>query len=381
MTIDFQTALLSPFDTLFFRDHRPFEAGGQKYARPLFPTPMTFMGALSNAYFDRNPLDKQNFIKKGAIDSQLGGFDPNLSQDGTSAFCIKGLFVVKDAALYAPMPAHFLCKKSSRYECRIKAVFPEEKGRMKPPEDDFEYKPGFIRLRHQFLKTEFTTSTAALEDPFEEEKRVGIAIDAQTNSTEEGALYFTPHMRPSGADLKDKTSFLVGYQTVDRQPLNMSEVCRLGGENRMVHAADDARKNIVVENLNLFVSDLKKELRASWNEENQGFRFGVYLLTPAIFEKGWQPGAWPWQDRAELVAACVPKETWVSGFKITKGRGGHPRPLYRAAPAGSVYFFQSEDTTLKQELIDSYILNRSVSEIYPQAGFGMTLLFPWQYES
>jgi len=372
MSKQFHSVLLTPFDTLFFRDHRPFEAGVQKYSQTLFPTPMTFMGALSQAYFDKTGRDKNAFFDKKP-DEQLGNYDETLSCEKGHSYAIRGVFILQDQAIFIPVPANFLAQKTYIY--KIQQIFPDKKNQLQLPQNDFEYRQGYIRIE-EFIDYVDEVELDEFQGPFQEEKRVGIGIDKQTNSTEEGALYFTTHQRFFQKN-NIKSSFMVCYQTSDGNELNMVGALRLGGENRLVYTDNSKIKYNVDQTLNNFIKKTKEKLVKDW--QGGTFRFLVYLLTPAIFKKGWQPQAWPWKDRAELIAACVPKPDWVSGFKIEKGRGGSPRPLYKAAPAGSVYFFETQDKALITELLDNYILGKSVSEIYPQAGFGMTLLNSWDY--
>ena len=383
MNEKFHTVLLSPFDTLFFRDHRPFDAGIQKYSQPLFPTPMTFMGALSQAYFDKSNKDKKNFFA-GALDSQLGKYDAGLNLRGDSCYSIKGLFLVDHKAILISVPAHYLSKKDANRDSReytVKAFFPEAGNQIQIPETDYEFRSGYIRL-DQFLRNEFKREIDRFQGVYHEEHRVGIAIERNSNSTEKGALYFTTHQRFK-QKLNEKSSFLVCYQTYDGNELEMIDAVRLGGESRLAYADKSDTKYYLETTLTTFINKLKANIQNSFQSKNKSttFRFMVYLLTPAIFKKGWQPENWPWKERARLVAACVPKPVWVSGFKIEKGRGGRPRPLYKAAPAGSVYFFESEDDSLKSELLENFILGVSVSEVYPQAGFGMTLINSWEYST
>ncbi len=375
---DYHLALLTPFDTLFFRDHRPFNAGEYRYSEPLFPTPLTFMGALGGAYMEQQNVGRHAFIN-GTADPFLGAFDNEL-MDQDSGLRIKGLFLVKDATLYLPMPANFLLRKANAEEYDISLIYPTAENEMELPKADFEYNRGYItgddftRTCRQEKARKHAIPHRYHLGPLCDELRVGIGIDPQTNSVDEKErlLYFTSHYRPTDSNV----SFAVLYQTANREALPHRGSLRLGGESRLVYTGPDQRLVEVRENLSRLLETTRSRLQEAWGDKAP-FRFAVYLLTPAIFDDGWKPGEWPWGDSATLWGACVPKPDWVSGFRITQGRSGEPRRLHRAAPAGSVYFFESSDGGLKKELLDNYMCNKRISNTYPKAGIGLTLIRPW----
>jgi CRISPR-associated protein Cmr3 len=71
----------------------------------------------------------------------------------------------------------------------------------------------------------------------------------------------------------------------------------------------------------------------------------LLLTTPGLFQGRWRPGCLDGQ----LVAAAVPTPVAVSGWDLA--RGG-PKPTRFAAPAGSVYFFDSLPDSLPETLSD-----------------------------
>ena len=58
---------------------------------------------------------------------------------------------------------------------------------------------------------------------------------------------------------------------------------------------------------------------------------------------------------------------------------GSPRPLKKLAPAGSVYFFKAErwDVSKFERFYRDCHLGKSVSEEYPDAGFGIAMIGVW----
>jgi hypothetical protein len=83
---------------------------------------------------------------------------------------------------------------------------------------------------------------------------------------------------------------------------------------------------------------------------------------------------------AEFVGAAVNKPQYISGWQRDgKGTGGIPRHIKRLAPAGSVYFFKADkwDNLQFEKLYKKYHFGESLSEEYPDAGFGIALIGVW----
>ena len=76
------------------------------------------------------------------------------------------------------------------------------------------------------------------------------------------------------------------------------------------------------------------------------------LTTPGLFKRGWLPTGVSAVDKAysfdlhgvhaRLAAAAVPRAEVVSGFDLASSQ---PKPAWRAAPAGSVYWLDEIDAT------------------------------------
>lgn len=101
----------------------------------------------------------------------------------------------------------------------------------------------------------------------------------------------------------------------------------------------------------------------------------LYLATPAIFQHGWRPGV---TSTLKLVAAAVGRPVTISGWKLTRSRG-EPKPVRRAAPAGSCYLFEVEEGQRQTaaDLVSRYHFNESVSDEQRGLGFGSALFGLW----
>jgi CRISPR-associated protein Cmr3 len=145
---------------------------------------------------------------------------------------------------------------------------------------------------------------------------------------------------------------------VDFSGIELEEkgLLRLGGEGKAVSYE-------VIENKQEFgFPEIKKE-------------FVMYLATPAIFTNGWLPGFINPDDftgeimkglKVKLVSAILSRPQLIGGFDMKDLK---PKPMLKAVPAGSVYFFeiQSGDGKLLQT-----INGKSISDYNEKEGFGIS---------
>ena len=126
-----------------------------------------------------------------------------------------------------------------------------------------------------------------------------------------------------------------------------------------------------------YVTELE-ELRQKLPGLLEQFRgLTLYLATPAIFENGWRPESFEQATGLALRAAAVGKPRIIGGWDWKKKR---PKRLWRAVPAGSVYFFElpeDADSTVIDTLVKTYFLAEAVTDAYGNLGFGLAVLGAW----
>lgn len=155
--------------------------------------------------------------------------------------------------------------------------------------------------------------------------RIGIALDKEKRSAAEGQLYTS-----EAVAMCDGVGFIADIAGATDQ-LPRQGLLRLGGDGRcaQVSACDVDWPQPDYERI-------EKERR-----------FRLVLTTPGIFEQGWRlPGVAEngsrWQgpngSTADLVCASVARAQVVSGWDLAQGR---PKIAMRAAPAGTVYWFDN----------------------------------------
>ena len=137
---------------------------------------------------------------------------------------------------------------------------------------------------------------------------------------------------------------------------------KLGGEGKTVR----------YENISLQMPHDRESILEKIDESR---KLKLYFATPALFQNGWVPD----DDiikgsgyRLELLTASTGSPLLVGGWDMgkNKGKGGH-KPMLRAIPAGSVYYFQIKDGA-PEYIFDS--LNYCNFGQRSNEGFGLALV-------
>lgn len=344
---------LEPLDTLFFKDGKPFSMGEETWAETIFPPyPSTIYGALRTAWFNENikefeKLDKEDF---------------NSKKDPTIQLKIKNIFIKKGNEFLFIIPRDILCNKNKKFQrLKLEESFLSSVNNVKllmNPEDEiFSYESIWISLIQikkylsNNLKVKYISNISKSNNIFEYESKVGIARDRIKHSAKDGHLYRVNMLR-----LKEEVKIYVDFEGLKFKNLNF---LKLGGEGKYVKVFINNKKN----EINIPTLDIEK-------------KFLIYLSTPAIFKKGWLPD---WIDentlegiifknlnlKVKLITVAIGKPKFIGGFDIAEGK---PKPMYKAVPEGSVYYFEiieGDKDILKK------IHGKSISDIYPEQGFGI----------
>ena len=196
------------------------------------------------------------------------------------------------------------------------------------------------------------------------EPKIGIGRDRNTNTSREGALYRVGMVRMEGKAKYATTSFWVNINNLD---LAEGDFMRLGAENKVARLRK-APKSIRV---------------TSPSEWENPTRFKLYLSTPAIFNHGVIPD---WIDKHDDMCGTVPDigvkvqlETCAVGRFLSFGgfdiKKYQPKPMMKAVPAGSVYYFrlleEKDAENQINQLIQYFSRDRNpVSKIRSDEGLG-----------
>lgn len=356
----------TPYDTLFFRGGKPFTMGDDNWSDFIFPpNPSTLYGAVRSwLIFERGSLKD---FKEGRLKEDLG------TVEDKGKLRIKGPFLIEEGKLLFPLPQDLLvCKNANVKEKN----FTHRLSMLKKPgifvsdynlenilitkDNDLIEADGFLEELYfkEYLEGKNSVRLKPKDKVFLLESKIGIARDNKTKTAKEGCLYNIPMVR-----LKDKVSIAFKLEEVEATSVRFS--MKFGGEGKIVEV-ERLEKNPIKEIEEININDIVK---------NNIFK--LYLATPAIFEKGYLPS---WIDentfegeyngvKLRLICCVVGKSRPVGGWDIAKNE---PKPMYRAVPAGSVYYFEIINGSLED--LKRLFHFQNISDIYPEEGYGLSFI-------
>jgi CRISPR-associated protein Cmr3 len=345
-------ANINPLDTFFFRDGKPFSMGAETWADSVFPpSPSAIYGALRSLWISR----------------QSGGFSIEKNIEDSEKLEIKGIYFKRDndIALIAPRDlVHEKDCKDLKYllsPTAIKSVS-NYKG-LKPAlantesfvenfeSGDIISKEGFEKYLRRNVK-----EVHPLESSFyvKGESKIGIGRNVNTRVTDEGRLYRVDFKR-----LTNGTTIIVDYTGLD---FEKEAFIRFGGEGK-------AANIVAIES-----ADFAKIQAPETLTDNM---FRLILTTPSIFSNGWLP-SWINNEtftgnykniNLELISATLNRPLSFGGWDLKKRE---PKPMYRAVPAGTVYWFKYKDCSI-DKIIDTFH-QKSISDVKSNEGFGISVV-------
>ncbi|GIX42794.1 MAG: hypothetical protein KatS3mg129_2527 [Leptospiraceae bacterium] len=362
---------IKPIDTLFFRNSRPFTMGSETFGDCIFPPyPSTFYGAL------RSYLLLKNYTINDFLNGKFKDNDEIIKIIGTKnqkgKLKIKGPFIKKQDQIYFPKPLDLLGVENDYSASYLSLLdkpqilisdYPLEKilinnqieGKIKDDEYflDIENLKKYLTKQKEIKISKFNI--------YKKELKTGIKRNPNTKNTEEGHLYRIPLIRLSK---EIEIIFKVDNNIESPIPLD-NDVIKFGGENKV---------SIIYP----LTDDLLKELEDIDFSINENKIFKIYFATPSIFKKGYLP---EWIDentlegeykhiKLKLVACSTGKFIRIGGWDIANNK---PKPLYKAIPSGSIYYFKILDNSDFNKIKQVFHL-KNISDINSEEGFGLTLM-------
>lgn len=350
------TLAFHPVDTWFFRESRPMDSiGGTALGNQFPPSPSTLMGALRTRLGDMIGLDWLQLKKSTTTAPEWWG-----DADRPGALRLTGPWLRVDDKNYFPAPAYLL--RQVQGEAYVKLIpgapIDCDLGRVrlpslpsnielgvKPLEGHWvEYKPLTHLLAGYDAPSKMKTLT--LEDFFEDEYRLGIAINHESRSVLDGQLYQTRHLRP-----KQEVAVMVTLDGLSpeleqqfQQSLAVNPLVRLGGEGRMAE---------------IKVRPTSQQFLLSSKQSKNARLLAVALTDIPVTDLSWplpgfvrqskEDGSVCWQgelggEALTLVSMATPKVRRQGGWDLVRHQS---RPVRSMIPAGSVFYFNQ--TTLNQQ--------------------------------
>lgn len=344
--------IIDAFDTLFFRDGRPFSMGDETWADGVFPPPPSVVyGALRTGYFAQH-IDE---LASAATDA-----------DRSDDLVIRALFyrIIPGNNIYFPAPLDLVERadknnairlqetNDKRYSVELLSLTPQDGGCSSLDEHLHLLKSGnrveavdkglmeISDLKNYLIygskmRQGFAFKIRKSSDYICSESKIGIGRDDQTRTSgDSGKLYRVGMQRLSSRGGASRLELAVVF---DNLCLPEHGVLRLGAEGKCV----------------AFRPGSMLEFDISAIRRSESRRFKLYLMTPGIFDKGWVTdwmlhGAYNGID-FNLIGAAIGRSIHLGGFDMKQGK---PKPMRKAVPAGSVYYFELKDGKTVGECFD-----------------------------
>jgi CRISPR-associated protein Cmr3 len=330
---------IEPRDPLLVRDGRPNE-GRSESSTLSFPYPGTVAG----------------LVRTRLGSDEAGAFTLHDQLDTLLAVTVRGPLLVStgDGEVYVAPPRDALMVADGKGASVLLALHPIEQPDGAVLDDDLstapvgldagETLPGKPSLnapawwswkslatwlvRPAALTSSTVVSTGLRALPLE--SRMHVKLGA-TETAEEGKLFGTDGIRYT-AEGDRQLALLVDVGEAQGLSLRPG-VAPAAGERRLVRWA--VAKDVAW-------PACPPEVERHVGGDGDEVRVRVVLLTPALFEDGWRPGAGPGGLLGErggvqvsLTAACTPRPQTLSGWDFAKRQ---PKPTRRAVGAGSVFW-------------------------------------------
>ncbi len=367
----FRTYALTPVDTWFFRDGRPYNQGESNLAdiKSLFPPfALTVVGAI-RASFARGLgwSGKGDWPKR--IKTKLG------DGQNLAPLRFKGPYLIKkqgdkSEGLF-PAPLHMFGKPSETKEGQWEQITLLQPGneidcdigdkvRLPASKDAIGLKSLFgCYLTCNDLNTVLAGGDLSKVKPingkdlYDYESVVGIERNAETRTVVEGALYSISRIR-----LKSGVCLAIEVDGIE-DGLNLQSSLPFGGEGKMAYVDRLAESIKVPQPPKMAPSDNK-------------IQFTVTHLTPAYFGGSWPGpgGQLPDIPDVRVVSACIERPVKIGGWDTINKE---PLPLKPFLPGGSIWFCEVESDSAKT--INS--LNGRHIGKYCEYGFGEVAIGLW----
>lgn len=396
------TYFIEAADVLFFKDGREVAPGSEYSAASFFPpNPSTLYGALRSALLSmKKETDFQavDFNLDGTPVGKVVGKQTEKGSLSINQFTLAKREDDKIIPLY-PLPFDILSRKKPDYDkgekdeltipplingkkVGIRSNFPgtfmQNPWFRKPEGSFFEHKTVFITksIFDSYLKGLMKSGDhkkdlekAVLpkdengekieQNYFCKEPRMGIVIESDTHTVEDGKLFTTPFIR---TNFEEHIGFMVDLNIGPEMLPDRTKI-RLGGDGKLA----------LLTHGNLEPSTIKDYLKQNLQQNSI---CKLILTTPAVFDNGWLPdGIDPETGQGEingikvqLMGASTGKPVLFGGWDVANTR---PKETQKAVPAGSVYYVKI--TGVVNQFIDE-VHEQSIckNNDYNKQGLGIT---------
>ncbi|MCL0039295.1 type III-B CRISPR module-associated protein Cmr3 [Dehalococcoidia bacterium] len=380
---------IRPFDTLFFRDARPFAAGEDNLGQSLFPpAPSVTYGAIRTASLSHADVDLIDFKsgKAGNVPPAAGtkttfgtlhltGPIPAWRQDGTVELLFRSPLnlVYKEASRDHDLEFLLPGASSSLTNLRLSLSLCVAQEKVACTDRYLRLDQALALLAGIFPKT--VGDLTRQEDFWKSDDRVGIAR-TKARTAEEGMLFSSRHIQiDNHPQNKDQAGGLVVKVLDGENDLPLKCTIQLGGEKRFCEFEEIS----LAQPTEFQLDRISKKI-----SETQ--RFFLWLISPAMFshnEFAFIPGFIDPNtlrgrlegQEVKLVACQVDRAVGIGGWNIAENTH---KPMRRAVPAGSIYFFELSNNKAEsiEQFVRKWMLRPITGQIsdYERQGFGTILI-------
>jgi len=330
---------ITAYDTVFFKDGKPFTMGEDTWASGIFPPPPSVLyGMLRTAYAAQNDI-ALNKIEEKTKDLKITSILLKLDDGGllfpypTDLFQAKGGNDIKLMKLKVNNIISNIDREKYPYVLSPNTNQKLEDHFNNAFLDDFSFTQNYLKANDSGI------AIVNKNDIVETESKIGISKDIDSNQTDEGNLYRVGMSRP-------KVKFIIEFANLDLQEEGF---LKIGAESKAAHYKTISKSDVKLPEIN---DEYVK----------------IYLATPAIFKKGSIPEFILNRKFEsidfELLTMSIGKPVFIGGFDM---KARKPKPMKKLVPAGSVYYLKCNNA---KELANK-LHSKAISEIYPEQGFGI----------
>jgi CRISPR-associated protein Cmr3 len=383
---------IRPFDTLFFRDARPFAAGEDNLAISLFPpAPSVTYGAIRTASLIHAGVNLIEFKERRAKNVP----DAAGTKDKLGTLCLSGPILAQRQAggvkLLFQSPLNLVYKEEALPYYDLEFLLPDvPAGYTNLPlslnlcmaQEKVVYANGYLSQDQAFallagIVPKTRDDLTSQEEFWRPDNRVGIAR-TKARTAEEGMLYSSQHIQ---IDNRPKNTDGVGglaIKVIDGEnDLPSRSTIQLGGEKRFCKLEEISLAQPTESQIGRIVEKIVNTQRFFlWLVSPAIFSNDGYAFVPGFIDPKTLDGQFDGQE-VRLVACQVGRAVGIGGWNIAENTH---KPMRRAVPAGSVYFFEFGDKKPEPEDIKQFVKQWMLYPIpgqpsdYKKQGFGTILI-------
>lgn len=387
--------ILTPADVVMFRDSRPFSVGTTG-SRSEFPIPQSIAGAvrtwlLRGLGADFSTLEHYRNNTPSVKGALLQWCPANHPAHWVIHAHLTGPILSKELTGYFPVPHNIGTRENDPNQLDkafpLAHSLPGEPRRLDAPQPTMFHSTWPISKipRSEDVKGYVNSATMQIEildangqimpqdvappeEFFDIEPRLGIGVNSDRMTAEEGYLYTAGFTR-----LKEGVGFRVDITTSPAVPLDQQKLLdtikivaqkqpwlRLGGEGKIAHVE---------------IHDTPSWPVPPHPWPSPDGRFFTYLATPGVFQNGsWYPHELA--KTCTLVGVRVGLPLVFSGWDRAMNR---PMKTRCAVRAGAVHFWEIQPGIDPNTIPDPHGTHISDAEDDRQAGWGLCLRGAWNY--